>query len=212
MQQGKWILPKKAAGMSGKEDSMRRVMLPFAMFLIFSLAVPAVSLAREYKGVIFPDTETIGGSTVQLVGVGLRKKLIINVYLGALYLEAPARNAAEVISADRPKRVVLHFLYNNVGRDDLINAWNEGFRNNAADRLPALRDRITEFTGFFTEGMKTGDRIVVTYLPGKGTEVAIKGTVKGVIPGGDFMEALFAVWFGERPPSGDLKKGMLGEK
>ncbi len=51
---------------------------------------------------------------------------------------------------------------------------------------------------------------MVTYTPGTGTEVAVKGKLKGTIPGKDFMEALFSIWFGKNPPSGDLKKGMLG--
>jgi hypothetical protein len=40
--------------------------------------------------------------------------------------------------------------------------------------------------------------------------VEIKGRVRGTIPGRDFMEALFSVWFGPKPPSGGLKDGMLG--
>jgi hypothetical protein len=183
-----------------------------AVFLGLFLAVSAAGYAREMKGVTFPDTETIGNATVNLAGIGLRKKLVINVYLGALYLEKSATGAPEVISSDQPKRVVLHFLYNHVGPDDLTKAWNEGFRNNVPDRIPALKDRIATFIGFFTEPVKSGEKIVVTYLPGTGTEVSIKGKVKGTIPGRDFMEALVSVWFGKNPPSGDLKKGMLGEK
>ena len=180
------------------------------VFLGIFLAVSAAGNAREVKGVTFPDTETIGNATAKLVGVGLRKKLVINVYLGALYLEKPGAAAPEVISSDQPKRVVLHFLYNNVGPDDLTKAWNEGFKNNVPDRVAALKDRIATFNGFFTEPVKSGEKIVITYLPGTGTEVSIKGKVKGAIPGKDFMEALFSVWFGKNPPSGSLKKGMLG--
>lgn len=192
---------------------MRTRLVPIAVVLVLLAVFPSYCPAREFKGVNFPDTETIGNSTVKLTGIGLRKKLIINVYLGALYQETVTADAAQAISADKPKRVVLHFLYNNVGKDDLISAWDEGFKNNnPAARVTALRDRIETFKGYFTEPVKSGEKIVITYVPGKGTEVSIKGAVKGTIPGQDFMEALFSVWLGPKPPSGDLKKGMLGEK
>lgn len=183
-----------------------------AMFLVIFLTVYADSYAREVKGVTFPDTETIGNATAKLVGVGLRKKLVINVYLGALYLEKPVAAAPEVISSDQPKRVVLHFIYNHVGTDDLTKAWTDGFKNNVPERIPALKEQIATFIGYFTEPVKSGEKIIITYVPGVGTEVSVKGQVKGTIPGKDFMEALFSIWFGKNPPSSDLKKGMLGEK
>ncbi len=166
--------------------------------------------AREFKGVNFPDTDTIGNAQAKLVGIGLRKKLVINVYLGALYMATPSGDPATVISSDQAKKVVLHFIYNKVGADDLVKAWNEGFEKNAPDKIAALKSQIATFNGFFTEGMKTGETIVVSYVPGTGTEVSVKGKVKGTILGKDFMEAVFSIWFGRNPPSGDLKKGMLG--
>jgi hypothetical protein len=178
---------------------------------ILGIVLSGTGFTREYKGVTFPDTETIGGTTCKLNGIGLRKKLIINVYLGALYLEKPSTTAAEIISSDQVKRVVLHFIYNNVGSNDLVNAWNEGFEKNASAQKAALKDRLTTFNGFFTEPVKSGEKIIITYIPGQGTEVSIKGKVRGVIQGKDFMEGLFSVWFGKNPPSDGLKKGMLGE-
>ncbi|MFA6472916.1 MAG: chalcone isomerase family protein [Candidatus Latescibacterota bacterium] len=178
--------------------------------LILSFVIAGSSFAREYKGVTFPDTETIGGTTCKLNGIGLRKKLVINVYLGAVYLEKTTNSAEEIISSDQTKRVVLHFIYNNVGPNDLVKAWNEGFEKNASAQKAALQDRINTFNGFFTEPVKSGEKIIITYIPGQGTEVSVKGKVKGIIQGKDFMEGLFSVWFGKNPPSDNLKKGMLG--
>jgi hypothetical protein len=188
----------------------RLILKGFAV-LILGIIFSAAGLTKEYKGVTFPDTETIGSSTCKLNGIGLRKKLIINVYLGALYLEKPSNSAEEVISSDQVKRVVLHFIYNNVGAKDLVNAWTEGFEKNPTPEKEAIRDRINTFKGFFTEPVKSGEKIIITYIPGQGTEVSIKGKVKGIIQGKDFMEGLFSVWLGKNPPSEGLKKGMLGE-
>jgi len=167
--------------------------------------------ARELKGVNFPETITIHETDCKLVGLGIRKKLIINVYIGSLYMAQPAKNAPDVISANQIKRIALHFLYNEVASEQLIEAWNEGFENNAGNALITIQYEINTFNGFFTESVKKGDTIVLTYIPEQGTEVVIKNKVKGIIKGQDFMEALFSIWFGSNPPSKGLKKGMLGE-
>ena len=105
----------------------------------------------------------------------------------------------------------MHFLYKEVRADQLVEAWNEGFAKNAPGKAAALKTEIARFNGFFSQPMKKGEAMSFTYRPGKGTEVVIKGRSMGTIAGKDFMEALFAVWFGPEPPSGGLKEGMLGE-
>ena len=46
---------------------------------------------------------------------------------------------------------------------------------------------------------------------GTGTQVTIKGTVKGVIAGKDFNDALLSIWLGEKPVTAKLKDEMLGK-
>jgi hypothetical protein len=70
--------------------------------------------------------------------------------------------------------------------------------------------RLGKFSAMFS--VKEGDQIVMTYLPGKGTAVSVKGTEKGVIEGKDFADALFAVWLGNNPVQEDLKKALLTGK
>lgn len=184
----------------------------FVVFILFfTMFSNSSGWAREVKGVNFPETIIIQGTTCNLVGVGIRKKLFINVYLGALYMGQPTKNASNVISTGQVKRVFMHFLYKEVTSDQLVEAWDEGFEKNAGNALVSLKDEINMFNGFFTESMKKGETMVITYIPEHGTEVVIKGQVKGVIEGRDFMEALFSIWFGPHPPSKGLKKGMLGD-
>ncbi|MBA7560526.1 hypothetical protein ES708_02152 [subsurface metagenome] len=167
-------------------------------------------LAKKVKGVNFSETLTIKGTSCKLVGVGIRKKLVINVYLGGLYMAQPSTAADEVISSDQTKRMMLHFLYKEVTAEQLIEAWNEGFEKNAGQSVSALKEKIALFNSFFTESAKKGEMIIITYLPGEGTQVVINGNLKGTIEGTDFMKALFSIWFGQFPPSKGLKKGMLG--
>lgn len=50
----------------------------------------------------------------------------------------------------------------------------------------------------------------ITYLPGKGTTLSAGSKDLGVFEGKGFADAVFALWLGPKPPSDDLKKGMLG--
>ena len=39
----------------------------------------------------------------------------------------PEKHARDVISANQIKRIAMHFLYNEVAYEQLVEAWNEGF-------------------------------------------------------------------------------------
>ncbi len=190
---------------------MRGFAMVMTGFVLASAYGIGESSAREVKGVTFPETVTIQGKNCSLVGVGLRKKLVISVYLGGLYMETPATDARAVIESRGAKQVTLHFLYNEVSAEQLTEAWTEGFTANAGPLLTKTAAERQRFMGMFSEPVRKGETIVITYTPAAGTEVVIRGQVKGIIPGDDFMQALFSIWFGPKPPSGDLKNGMLGK-
>ena len=181
-------------------------------FLVAAVLLPAsLAGANTVKGVTFPDVVSIGGRECRLVGVGVRTKIVISVYLGALYLATPTADAAAAIAADEPKRTVLHFVHSKVEAEKIREAWREGFAANAGAALAQLRERLDRFSGWFDEDLFKDERIELTYVPGRGTEVAIKGKARGVIEGADFMQALWSVWLGAKPVDGGLKKGMLGK-
>jgi hypothetical protein len=187
---------------------VRRVALAAVVAATAAVLAPGAR-AAVVKGVTFPDTVEIGGHDCRLNGVGVRTKFIVSVYLGALYLATPAADGAAAIAADEPKRTVLHFVHSKVEAEKIREAWREGFAANAGAALPQLTERLERFAGWFDEDLLKGERIEVTYVPGKGTEVSIKGKVRGTIEGADFMRALWSVWLGEQPVDGGLKKGML---
>jgi hypothetical protein len=173
--------------------------------------VAASVAAMELAGVTMPDTVTVNGSTLKLNGMGVRTKtfLKVKVYVAGLYLPTPSHDAAAIIAAEEPKQVVMHFLYKEVEKDKLTEAWREGFEKNSSAVLPALQARLDQFCALWPD-MKSGERAVITYLPGTGTTLELNGKEVGVIPGGDFASALFAVWLGDKPADAGLKVGMLG--
>jgi hypothetical protein len=168
--------------------------------------------AREFAGMDFPDKIALPDTTktVQLNGVGYRKKFFIKVYIGALYTERLARSRDDVMALNGPKRVLMHFVYDEVSSEKLVDAWNEGFEENLTkDALKKLRPQIDKFNAMFPS-VKEGDVIYLDYIPGRGTRVTINGESKGLIAGRDFNNALLDIWLGEEPADKGLKKAMLG--
>lgn len=186
---------------------MRRILL--TMGLAFLLAFPVT--ATEIGGITMPDTLKAGEQNLILNGVGLRKKLWIKVYAGGLYLKEPTSSSINIIQADEPMVVRMHFIYDGVSAKKLIDAWNEGFDAALDGDTSSIQDKIDQFNGLFTEEAKEGDIYDIVYLPGVGTRVSFNGNKVGVVPGLAFKKALFAIWLGREPADDDLKDGMLGE-
>ncbi|MCU7929952.1 MAG: chalcone isomerase family protein [Candidatus Thiodiazotropha sp. (ex Codakia rugifera)] len=182
-----------------------------ACIFIFCIAV---SEAREVAGVSIPDQIVRDADKAELVlnGAGVRKKFFFSVYLASLYLQQPSRQIEAVIDADKPARVQMRILYSKIDKEKFTKGWDDGFSANlSAEQLQAVRQRLDQFNGMFQSLVK-GDTIELDYIPGEGTHVTIKGEKKGIVPGGDFYQALLMVWLGESPISQTLKQELLGQK
>lgn len=183
--------------------------LSFAAVLVGSagLALGTAALAGELGGVTLPDTLKAGDKTLKLNGLGLRKKAVFKVYVGGLYLESPSKDADAILTADRGKAIRMHFL-RDLTKAQLVEAFQEGFDANAKDQASqkAAFDRMLALV----PDVKEGSTMTFTYLPGKGTTLSVESKELGVFEGKGFADAVFAIWLGRKPPSEDLKKGMLG--
>ena len=175
---------------------------------ILALAVPAV-WAGTLADITLPDKVMVGDKTLVLNGMGLRTKMVFDIYVAGLYLEQKTSDPAAVVSSSQVKRVVMHFLSDKAKKKKMDAAWDEGFEANSGAKMAALKDRLAQFKGCFAD-MKPGDKVEMTMIPGKGTEVTFNGASKATITGDDFAQALLSVWMGAEPPTEDLKQGMLG--
>jgi hypothetical protein len=72
-----------------------------------------------------------------------------------------------------------------------------------------LRSRIDYHNSLY-EDVQPGDRYSLTYIPGKGTELALNGEPKGTIEGADFAAAVFSIWLGPEPINESFKRHILG--
>jgi hypothetical protein len=173
---------------------------------VVTFAVTA--LGAELAGVTVRDTATVGGQQLMLNGLGLRKKAIFSVYVGALYLPAKSGDPAAIIALEAPKRMEMHFV-RDVGKDKIAEGWRDGFANNSAAKLPALQQRLDEFAAKWAD-MASGDMAAMTYAGGGILKLEIRGQEVGTFQGKEFADAVLACWLGPKPPSEDLKKGLLG--
>lgn len=188
---------------------MRTRLLSLFVFTLFiPLSVPALDVGGvQIAPVAKLDAD---GPTLVLNGAGVRKKLFISVYVGALYLPKKAATAPEVLAQTGQRRVLMHFVYDEVSAQKLVEAWNEGFAaNHSAAELAPLRARIGQFNALFST-VKKGDVITLDYRPGDGTRVSYNLQTKGTIPGEDFNKALLNIWLGDKPVTDGLKKALLG--
>lgn len=58
--------------------------------------------------------------------------------------------------------------------------------------------------------VKEGQTLTFTYLPEKGTMLQAGNKELGAFEGKGFADAVFSIWLGPKPPSEDLKQGLLG--
>jgi hypothetical protein len=179
------------------------------MTIIAVLAFAATAGATEVAGVKVPEQAMVAGQKLVLNGAGLRKKAIFKVYVGALYLPSKTTSADAALAAGVAK--VTMKMMRDVEAEKLRAAWSEGFANNSppAD-MPKLKDRIARFNALFAD-TEEGDLIEVDLNGAAGATVTINGKARGTVEGEDFAKAVLRIWLGPKPPSDDLKNGMLGK-
>ncbi len=184
-----------------------RTLLAFSLIAVTLSSLPA--RAGSLAGVTLPDSASVGGKTLTLNGLGLRSKLFIKIYVGGLYLGTKSSDAAAILAADAPKKLVLHFLY-APSKGQMTDALHEGFEANAPAYFAQHRAEADRFLAA-VDGMGKGEEMTLTYVPGTGTTLAIRGKDVVTLTGADFMRAVFSIWLGSKPPTADLKKGLLGQ-
>ena len=181
--------------------------------LFFSLLlITGPANATRFADTDIPDSIRLPGTDSELMlnGGGIREKLFMDIYIGALYLPDKATDARSILSDTGPASVRMHFLYKEVSREKIIGGWHDGLSANLpAAEYKALQPRLEQFNSLF-RSVRRGDVISIDYNPDTGTEVRINDELRGVTPGNDFFRALLKIWLGEKPVSKSLKQGMLG--
>ena len=180
-------------------------------------AVLAVSFASHIcmgaivQGVKLPDEALVGSKTLKLNGTGVRQATIlhINVYAAGLYLEKPSTDASEILSSVAVKQLEMVFL-RDVGHEKLEDAWKDSFEFNCksdCEKFQPLLKRLSMTMGDVKKSesfsfLFYSDRVELKTSRGKSETFA----------NAPFTKLLLMTWLGAKPPTEDLKAGLLGKK
>ena len=165
------------------------------------------------EGYTYVPQLSLGGSTLQLNGVGLRAVAWFKGYGAGLYLTRKVTTVDAVLSMQGPKRLQLR-MFVDVPTVEFVKAFYKGIqRNTPATQQPALAERMQRFDALVTSlgEVKTNDVVDLDYLPGQGLVFRHNGRQVGTaIAGDDFYLALLRIFIGGRPVDKEMKIGLLG--
>jgi len=179
--------------------------------LLAALLAAAGLHAAEVAGVKVDETVRVGSNELLLNGAGLRSKLWVKVYVGALYVGHKAASAAAIVDGSGPRRMQLRLL-RDLDAESLHAALDEGLRNNHS---PAEFAELAGQAGQLAAIMKgigkvrEGDTVAIDFTA-DGVAVGLNGEARGKVAGGAFAKALLKVWLGDKPADASLKKALLG--
>ncbi len=186
-------------------------LIALAALVFLPSAYAAAPIVAE--GQAFPGDARVGGTPLQLNGVGLRAAFIYKVYLAGLYLPAKAATGAEVLAEAGPKRVQVRMLMDGPS-DEFAKAFTGGIaKRTPADQVAAMRDRIDAFDRTLRSvgDVKKGDVVDLDFTPDVGLTMTVNGKPVGTpVPGADLYAALLNIFIGDRPVDAKMKAGMLG--
>jgi hypothetical protein len=185
----------------------RRSVIVAFLVLIAVFAAAATAVGFEIEGVTFSETYQANGTNLELRGAGLYRYLVFKVFVSALYLR-PTDASADILS-DIPKRLVIHYFH-EIKAEEFVELTEDGLKKNlSAEKLARIRPLIDRYNTLYS-AVKPGDEYSLTYIPGRGTELALNGKPRGVIEGPEFGSAIYTIWLGPNPLEKGLKATLLG--
>lgn len=181
-----------------------------AALLAALITVPGLH-AAEVAGVKVEDKLRVGSSELVLNGAGLRSKMFIKVYVGALYVGQKASTPAAIYDNAGPRRMVLRLL-RDLDAESLHSALDEGLKNNHTPaEMADMKVQADQLAGIMKSigKVREGDSIAIDFSA-EGVAVSQNGEARGKVAGAGFAKALLKVWLGDKPADASLKKSLLG--
>lgn len=185
---------------------MKKLILAASVILAFQFS----SAQTEISGVTPAKTIEVSSTTLNFNGAGLREKLFLDLYVGALYVNTKTSDRKAVMNNDESMAITLDIVSSLITSEKMIDAIDEGFENSTKGNVTPFAAKIALFKASFKEEIKIGDHFVIAYIKGVGTEIHKNGKKIKTIPGLDFKKVLFGIWFCDEPADEDLMEGMLG--
>ena len=189
-------------------DKMKFIFLIIGIFIAGGESVYSEPAAREISGVRFDENIIVDGQLFKLENIGLlRYKIIFKVYAAALYLGGEC--TVKDVFKDVPKRLELVY-FSSIAAEDLALSSDQVLQRNVSEQqFEEMRSQVKKLYQSYQD-VKPKDRYVLTYIPGKGTEMTLNAKSLITIQGADFARAYFSIWLGNQPLDKDLRDTLLG--
>ena len=207
----------------------------FALGAVAPLAAQTVT--EPSSGVPFPlKIAAPGGGDEVLMGTGIRTKtfLKVKVYAFGLYVDSAAAAGALASYAGKDAKALekdnsfyqallgMKFpmtlrlvMTRDVGGEDMAEAFDGALRPRviqaaAEKNMPGGEAALETFRGYFSVGEMTKDsELLFTCTPDGTLSSSVKGTAAAPIASAALCWALFDVYLGSKPISGDGKKSIV---
>ncbi|MEY4674919.1 MAG: hypothetical protein RL148_2703 [Planctomycetota bacterium] len=172
-------------------------------------ATPDTRVARAKDG-SFPASVTLQGSSLQLNGAGLCEWGIfgIDLYHGALYVTRKPETASEALTADQAMAIHLDFC-RELTAAQLREAYTASVKVNAGKDLAQYEQSLKALCDAMAT-VKEGDAYTFLLVPEQGTKVLRNGKEVASMPCEDFRKLFVRLYLGDKPPTAELRKAMLG--
>lgn len=155
----------------------------------------------------------LGDFHLVLNGAGLRRFLMFDFYVLALYLPEPMHDAHSVLERDAPRQIRITLLH-DVSADHDVKLLKRGLdANNSPKTLAAIQGQVGQLLDLIRHmgSFPKGSVIQFDYLPGAGTQVWLNHHLAGNFAGDTFNRAILRIWLGDHPVQQSLKAALLGE-
>jgi hypothetical protein len=171
----------------------------------------STATAATLVGVTLPDSYTVDGQSLALNGIGLRTLTIFNIkaYVAGLYLPQPNHDARQILASPETKVLILKFI-RGASKARVEKQYRAGEAINCGNGECAPSD-LADFERLVAAApaVKPGDTSTYIFTP-KGVRVLANDRVIGDFADRDLAHQLLAGFIGDRPPSPDLRRQLLG--
>ncbi|MDC0347323.1 chalcone isomerase family protein [Planctomycetota bacterium] len=177
-----------------------------------SLCAGVFFCASPAHGDEFPSTLKIENRQLKLNGEALCEWgfFKFDLYRIALWLENTCSDSEEILQRDEARCLELRFV-RSLDEGDMQKAYRESFRVNAT---PLEKKQFSREIQKFIDGVKAAPKrssMRIESLPGLGITI-IQGESNTLIESNKgFQDLVFRMYLGEKPPTKDVRKGLLGQ-
>ena len=158
-----------------------------------------------------PDAYTVGGLSLPLNGIGVRKLTVfaVRIYVAGLYLQHPSHDAQAILASPETKVLILQYLHAG-SKAEVEKEYRAGEMNNCGSGGCAASDKDDfERLVAAAPAVKVGDTSTYVISP-SGLRVLANNRDIGEYHNPDLAMRLLAGFIGSRPPSPELRSALLG--